>query len=84
MLAAVPAVLAQNGAGDRLDTVGICHALEGQLYESAQALETDFYGPGQEGHGKHEDDVVPPFTIEILGRPSRRRSKGGTGTTQGS
>ena len=66
-LAAVPAVLAQNGAGDRLDTVGICHALEGRLYESAQALETDFYGPGQEGHGKDKDDVVPPFTIDDPG-----------------
>ena len=60
---AVPAVLAQAGDGDHQDMVDICHAVNGG-YESAQAPEADFYGAGQQGHGTHGADIVPPFVIE--------------------
>ena len=61
-LAAVPAVTAADD-GDNQDTVGICHYANGK-YEQAQARETDFYGEGQQGHGTHPQDIVPPFVIE--------------------
>ena len=64
MLAGVPAVLAQSGDGDHQDTVKLCHAVGGGQYEAQQAPETDFYGDGQQGHGKHDRDIVPPFVIE--------------------
>ena len=64
MLAGVPAVLAQGGDRDHQDTVNLCHGLGGGQYEAQQALETDFYGPDQQGHGAHDADIVPPFMIE--------------------
>src|SRR5262245_8092510 len=62
-LAAVPVVLAQSGDGDHQDTVRLCHAVDGR-YETAQGLETDFYGLIQRDHGEHDADIVPPFVIE--------------------
>ncbi len=64
MLVGVPAVLAQDGGdGDRQDPVKVCHFAGGK-YEVAVGLETDFYGLHQRDHGKHDEDIVPPFTIE--------------------
>lgn len=64
MLVGVPAVLAQDGGdGDRQDTVKVCH-FQGGKYEVAVGLETDFYGLHQRDHGKHDEDIVPAFTIE--------------------
>src|SRR5262245_25706592 len=53
----------QGGDGDHQDTVNVCHFIDGQ-YAWVSAPETDFYGSGQQGHGTHERDIVPPFTIE--------------------
>ena len=64
-LAAVPAVTAKDDDGDGGDTVKICHFDSDKgAYEVAQAPETDFYGAGQQGHGEHAQDIVPPFVVE--------------------
>ena len=63
------------------DTVKICHFdSEKGAYEVAQAPETDFYGAGQQGHGEHAQDIVPPFVVEIRGRATRVVSAAVTGT----
>ena len=75
-LSAVPAVTAQDDEGDQQDTVEICHFDGENGYEAEQARETDFYGPEQQEHGEHEQDIVPPFTVENP-RPGDPGSFGG-------
>jgi uncharacterized repeat protein (TIGR01451 family) len=48
------------------DTVQICHSLGGGRYDATTASESEFIGV-QSGHGLHDDDIVPPFTIENPG-----------------
>lgn len=55
--------MALDGSGD---SVGICHFLGDGKYEVTTAPESDFYGT-LSGHGLHEHDIVPPFTIENPG-----------------
>src|SRR5262245_24433039 len=63
-LAAIPVVMAADGGGG--ETVTICHAVGGGRYVLASAPESDFVG-SPSGHGTHDDDIVPPFTIEQPG-----------------
>ena len=55
--------MAESGDGEHQDTVDLCHFADG-AYEAADAPESDFYGPDAQGHGRDEQDIVPPFVIE--------------------
>ena len=63
-LAAVPAVTIAAGQRGARDTLRVCHAVGDGAYESRQARETDFSGTARQGHGEHDADIAPPFTIE--------------------